>query len=159
VERDRPLAEAKAIAQGQLDGEIQALRAAQAVVQAQQAQVELARINVGFTKVRSLIDGIAGIANGQSGNLVGPTTVLTTVSQLDPVKVYFALGEGEYFKFAKPINQAAMNVTGPPRERRLIQLVLSEGTTYGKPGKLYLVRPASGSANWHHTGRSNVPQS
>ncbi|MFZ3368359.1 MAG: efflux transporter periplasmic adaptor subunit, partial [Candidatus Sulfotelmatobacter sp.] len=94
VERDRPLAEAKAIAQGQLDGEIQALRAAQAVVQAQQAQVELARINVGFTKVRSLIDGIAGIANGQSGNLVGPTTVLTTVSQLDPVKVYFALGEG-----------------------------------------------------------------
>jgi RND family efflux transporter MFP subunit len=81
VERDKPLAAARAIAQSQLDAENQALVGAQAVVEAQQAQVELARINVNFTKVRSLIDGIAGIANGQIGNLVGPTTLLTTVSQ------------------------------------------------------------------------------
>jgi RND family efflux transporter MFP subunit len=138
VDRDRPLAEAKAIAQSQLDGEIQALQAAQAMVQAQQAQVELARINVGFTKVRSLIDGIAGIANGQIGNLVGPTTVLTTVSQINPAKVYFALGEGQYLKVAKAINKAAMGIATPPVERRPIQLILSDGTTYGKPGRLYL---------------------
>jgi membrane fusion protein (multidrug efflux system) len=138
VERDRPLAEAKAIAQSQLDGEIQALRAIQAVVQAQKAQVELARINVGFTKVRSPINGIAGIANGQIGNLVGPTTVLTTVSQLDPVKVYFALGESEYLTFAKTINDIVMGRAVLPTKSTPVHLVLFDGTTYGRPGTLYL---------------------
>jgi RND family efflux transporter MFP subunit len=138
VDRDRPLAEAKAIAQGQLDDEIQALQAAQAVVQAQQAQVDLARINLGYTKVRSLIDGVAGIANGQIGNLVGPTTILTTVSQLDPIKVYFALGESDYLKFATAINDAARGVSGPPVNRSAVQLVLSNGATYARPGKPYL---------------------
>ncbi len=138
VDRDRPLAAARAIAQSQLDSDIQTLRAAEAVVRAQQAQVELAQINVGYTKVRSLIDGIAGIANGQIGDLVGPTTQLTTVSQLDPVKVYFALGENEYLRAAKIISQAAMGVRMAPGELRPLQLVLSDGTTYDHPGKLFL---------------------
>jgi RND family efflux transporter MFP subunit len=138
VARDQPLAEAKAIAQGQLDGEVQALHAAHAVVQAQQAQVDLARINIGFTKVRSLIDGVAGIANGQIGNLVGPTTTLTTVSQINPVKVYFALGESDYLKFAKVINSAARGIREPAMERSPLQLILSDGTTYNRPGRLFL---------------------
>jgi RND family efflux transporter MFP subunit len=138
VERDRPLAEARAIAQSQLDAENQALVAAQAVVQAQQAQVQLARINVNFTKVRSLIDGVAGIASGQIGNLVGPTTLLTTVSQINPSKVYFALGESEYLKFATVINNAAKGLPSAPIERSPIRLVLSNGATYPRPGKLYL---------------------
>lgn len=138
VERDRPLAEARAIAQSQLDAEKQALVAAQAVVQAQQAQVQLARINVNFTKVRSLIDGVAGIASGQIGNLVGPNTLLTTVSQINPSKVYFALGESEYLKFATVINNAAKGLPSAPIERSPIRLVLSNGATYPHPGKLYL---------------------
>jgi RND family efflux transporter MFP subunit len=138
VERDRPLAEARAIAQSQLDAENQALVAAQAVVQAQQAQVQLARMNVNFTKVRSLIDGVAGIASGQIGNLVGPTTLLTTVSQINPSKVYFALGESEYLKFATVINNAAKGLPSAPIERSPIRLVLSNGATYPRPGKLYL---------------------
>jgi RND family efflux transporter MFP subunit len=121
-----------------LDGEIQTLQAAQAVVLAQQAQVQLAQINMGFTNVRSLIDGIAGIANGQIGNLVGPSTLLTTVSQVDPVKVYFALGENEYLKFAAPINDAAKGIPGSSGDRRPLQLILSNGTTYDRTGKLYL---------------------
>jgi RND family efflux transporter MFP subunit len=138
VERDRPLAEARAIAQSQLDAENQALVAAQAVVQAQQAQVQLARINVDFTKVRSLIDGVAGIASGQIGNLVGPDTLLTTVSQINPSKVYFALGESEYLKFATVINNAAKGLPSAPIERSPIRLVLSNGATYPHPGRLYL---------------------
>jgi RND family efflux transporter MFP subunit len=138
VERDRPLAEARAIAQSQLDAEKQALVAAQAVVQAQQAQMQLARINVNFTKVRSLIDGVAGIASGQIGNLVGPNTLLTTVSQINPSKVYFALGESEYLKFATVINNAAKGLPSAPIERSPIRLVLSNGATYPHPGKLYL---------------------
>lgn len=146
VDRDRPLAEARAIAQGQLESEVQALRAAQAAVQAQQAAADLAGINLGFTKVRSLIDGVAGIASGQIGNLVGPTTVLTTVSQLDPIKVYFALGENEYIRFAKPISEVALGGAAP---REDVQLILSDGTLYGRTGKLYLadrqVDPQTGS--------------
>jgi RND family efflux transporter MFP subunit len=148
VERDRPLAEAHAIAQGQLDGDVQTLRAAQATVDAQKAQVDLARINLNFTKVRSLIDGVAGIANGQIGDLVGPATVLTTVSQLNPAKVYFALGENEYLKFAKAINEVAMGIAKPGQPRPL-QLILSDGSTYGRSGRLYLadrqVNPQTGT--------------
>jgi RND family efflux transporter MFP subunit len=138
VERDRPLAAAKAIAQGKLDDEVQALQAAQAVVQAQQAQVAMAQINLGFTKVRSLIDGLAGIANGQIGNLVGPTTLLTTVSQVNPVKVYFALGENDYLKFAKDINEAAKGVVNSSTDRSPLHLILSNGTSYDRTGRLYL---------------------
>jgi RND family efflux transporter MFP subunit len=148
VERDRPLAEARAIAQGQLDGDVQTLRAAQATVDAQKAQVDLARINLNFTKVRSLIDGVAGIASSQIGDLVGPTTVLTTVSQLNPAKVYFALGENEYLKFAKAINEVAMGIAKPSKPRTL-QLILSDGSTYDRPGRLYLadrqVNPQTGT--------------
>src|SRR6202045_920728 len=84
VQRDTPLAKEKAIAQSQLDNDIQANLAAKATVQADQAALEQAELNLEFTNVRSLIDGVAGIATGQVGNLVGPQTLLTTVSQLDP---------------------------------------------------------------------------
>ena len=79
VQRDTPLAKEKAIAQSQLDNDIQANLAAKAIVQAGKAAVEQAEINLEFTNVRSLVDGVAGIATGQVGNLVGPQTVLTTV--------------------------------------------------------------------------------
>jgi membrane fusion protein (multidrug efflux system) len=137
VDRDRPLAEARAIAQSQLDSEIQVLQAAKSVVEAQQAQVDLAKINLSYTRVRSPIDGVAGVASGQIGNLVGPTTVLTTVSQVDPIKVYFSLGESEYLKASQTISEIARGVAAPS-EPRNIQLVLSNGSTYPKPGKLYL---------------------
>src|SRR5690349_23443974 len=78
VQRDTPLAGEKAIAKSQLDNDIQANLAAKATVQADKAAVEQAEINLEFTNVRSLVDGVAGIATGQVGNLVGPQTVLTT---------------------------------------------------------------------------------
>ncbi len=137
VDRDRPLAEERAIAQKQFDNDLQLLRAAQAVVQAQQAQVDLAKINVDFTKVRSPINGVAGVAAAQVGNLVSPSTVLTIVSQIDPIKVYFAIGETEYLKAAKEINEAARG-DAPSSIRRPLQLILSDGSTYRWPGKLYL---------------------
>jgi membrane fusion protein (multidrug efflux system) len=90
VERDTPLAAQQAIAQSQLDTEIQANRAAEANVQSLKAAVETAQLNVGFTKVTSLIDGVAAIATAQIGDLVGPATLLTTVSQVSPIKAYFA---------------------------------------------------------------------
>lgn len=138
VNRDRPLAEARAIARSQLDSAVQTLKAAQAVVVAQQAAVQLARLRLGFTQVRSPIGGIAGIANGQIGDLVGETTVLTTVSQVNPIKVYFALGENEYLRFAKRISEVAMGTAGRLQEQLPLQLILSDGTIYDRPGRLYL---------------------
>jgi len=99
VERDTPLAKAQAIAQSQLDNDIQAQLGAKASVQAAQANVEQAALNLEFTKVTSLVNGIAGIATMQIGNLVGPTSVLTSVSQVDPIKAYFTVSEQEFTDF------------------------------------------------------------
>ena len=105
VQRDTPLAKQSAIPQAQLDNDIQANAAAAAVVSGNKAQVEQARLNVEFTKVRSLVNGIAGLAKGQIGDLVGPTAVLTTVSQVEPIKVYFSVSEQEYLPFASRISE------------------------------------------------------
>jgi membrane fusion protein (multidrug efflux system) len=84
VERDTPLAEARAIAKSQLDNETQAKLGAEAAVESAKAAVEQAGLNLEWTKVTSLVDGIAGIAQVQIGNLVGPNSVLTSVSQVEP---------------------------------------------------------------------------
>ena len=73
--------------------------------------MEQAQLNLGFTKVRSLIDGIAGIASIQIGNLVGPTTVLTTVSSLDPIKAFFSISEQEYLELAGE-SKSAVDIFG-----------------------------------------------
>src|SRR6202050_150501 len=118
VARDTPLAKEHTIAQSQLDNDIQANRAAKAVVKAAQAQVEQAQLNLEFTEVKSLVDGVAGIAQVQIGNLVNPTTVLTTVSQVNPIKAYFSISEQEYIHFADRINTETQKVI-PPNGPRL----------------------------------------
>jgi membrane fusion protein (multidrug efflux system) len=133
VERDTPLAKERAIAQSQLENEIQANLAAQAAVKAAQAALDTAQLNLGFTKVRSLIDGVAAIATAQIGDLVGPTTLLTTVSQVDPIRAYFSLSEREYLLVAPRINRATpsknlFDTTGGLRLR------LADGSEYPRPG-------------------------
>ena len=132
VDRDTPLAKERAIAQSQLDNDIQANRAAAAGVKAAEAQVEQARLNFDFTNVRSLIDGIAGIAQVQIGNLVNPTTVLTSVSQINPIKAYFSISEQEYMHYADRINaqtQKEIPPGAPPFE-----LILADGSVYPQKG-------------------------
>ena len=137
VARDAPLARESAIPQAQLDNDIQSHEAAQAMVAAAKAQVEQADLNLGFTKVRSLIDGVAGLAKGQIGDLVGPTTVLTTVSQVEPIKAYFAISEQQYLKFADRISAVA---EGRRRggEEKILELVLSDGSVYPRRGLVVL---------------------
>jgi RND family efflux transporter MFP subunit len=132
VDRDTPLAKARAIAQSQLDNDVQANRAAQAAVKAAEAQVDQAKLNLEFTDVKSLIDGISGIAQVQIGNLVNPTTVLTSVSQINPIKAYFSISEQEYIHFADRINAETQKETptnGPPFE-----LILADGSVYPHKG-------------------------
>jgi membrane fusion protein (multidrug efflux system) len=135
VKRDRPLAEAKAIAQSQFDNDIQAELGAKAAVETARAAVEQAELNVGFTKVTSLIDGIAGIAQTQIGNLVSNTTVLTAVSQVNPIKAYFSISEQQYM-----VSQGG-GKSGPQKDAWKgvkLKLILSDGTTYPHEGSFLL---------------------
>ena len=137
VQRDTPLAQQSAIPQAQLDNDIQAKAAAAAVVKANKAQVEQARLNLEFTKVHSLVNGIAGLAKGQIGDLVGPTTILTTVSQVQPIKAYFSISEQEYLPFASRIGEV---VTGKRAAgtKRMLELILSDGNVYPQRGAILL---------------------
>src|SRR4051812_40748215 len=133
--RDRPLADQRAIAQSQLDNDIQANFAAQASVKSAEAAVQTAELNVGFTKVTSLIDGVAAIATAQIGDLVGPMTLLTTVSQIDPIKAYFPLSEQEYLQMASRINgRRGERGTAPWEAGAGITLVLADGSIYPHQG-------------------------
>src|SRR2546425_3730827 len=147
VQRDTPLAQARAIAQSQLDTEIQAKLGTQALVQAAKANVEQAQLNLEWTQVTSLINGIAGIAQVQIGNLVGPSSVLTSVSQVDPIKTYFTVSEQEFTDFHRrfPTEQSVAE----QRKRIPLQLLLADGSVYERPGTIYFadreVNPATGT--------------
>ncbi len=135
VDRDTPLAKERAIAQSQLDNDIQANLAAKAEVQSAEAQVEQAQLNLGFTHVTSLFDGIAGIAQVQLGNLVNPSTVLTSVSQVNPIKAYFPISEQEYLRLASDINTPQGDLESPKNAPPL-DLVLADGTIYPSKGRV-----------------------
>jgi membrane fusion protein (multidrug efflux system) len=135
VKRDIPEAEAHAIPQSQLDADTQSLRGAKAAVEADQAAVEQAELNLGYTRVVSLIDGIAGINTVQVGNLVGPSTVLTAVSQVSPIKVYFPISEQEYLRMAG--GGGPGNVDFLTHASRIpLQLTLADGSAYPHPGRI-----------------------
>jgi RND family efflux transporter MFP subunit len=135
VDRDTPLAKERAIAQSQLDNDVQANLAAKAAVQSSEAQVEQAQLNLGFTHVTSLFDGIAGIAQVQLGNLVNPSTVLTSVSQVNPIKAYFPISEQEYLRLADRINAPQDHVEAP-KDAPPLELILADGTVYPSKGRV-----------------------
>jgi RND family efflux transporter MFP subunit len=135
VKRDIPEAEAHAIPHSQLDTDTQSLRGAKAAVEAGQAAVEQAELNLGYTRVVSLVDGIAGINTVQVGNLVGPSTVLTAVSQVSPIKVYFPISEQEYLRMADGGGPGRVDFIAHAL-RIPLQLTLADGSIYPHPGRI-----------------------
>jgi RND family efflux transporter MFP subunit len=135
VKRDIPEAEAHAIPRSQLDTDTQSLRGAKAAVEASQAAVEQAELNLGYTRVVSLVDGIAGINTVQVGNLVGPSTVLTAVSQVSPIKVYFPISEQEYLRMADGGGPGSVDFIAHA-SRIPLQLTLADGSIYPHPGRI-----------------------
>jgi RND family efflux transporter MFP subunit len=140
VDRYTPLAKEQAASQQDLDNAIQNNLAAQATVatakaqiQSAQAAVETARLNLGFTRLVAPISGVAGIAQLQVGALVNTSSApVTTVSTVDPIKVYFTVSESEYLDF----NRRFPTESGRQAElKRLpLDLVLADGTTYAHQG-------------------------
>jgi len=145
VKRDTPLAQARAIAQSQLDNDVQqkaqteaSVQSAKASVAAAEAAVENAQLNLGFTHVRSLITGVAGQATTQVGNLVNTQSVLTSVSQLNPIKAYFSISDAEYLALIQRARGTGgdllKNATAIP-----LTLTLANGETYPLKGHIAFV--------------------
>ncbi len=141
--RYKPLLAQRVISQQDFDHVYQTALASAATVKSDQAAVENARLNLGWTQVTSLIDGMAGIAKAQVGDLVSTTTLLTSVSQINPMKVTFPISEREYLHFADRIrehqpdgdtkNGQYLGVKGAPE----LQMILADGSTYKYPGRFY----------------------
>jgi membrane fusion protein (multidrug efflux system) len=138
VNRDTPLAEARAIARSQLDNEVQQKALAEASVKTAEAAVATADLNLGFTKVRSLITGVAGQATTQVGNLVSTQSVLTSVSQLDPIKVYFSISDSEYLALTKRAGGGGSDLLHGASKIPLT-LTLSNGEVYPQKGHVVFV--------------------
>jgi len=137
VKRDTPLAKAKAISQKDLEDSIQLNAAAKGTLASAKAAVEQAQLNVNFTRIEAPIDGITGIAKAQIGDLVGPNTgPLTSISTVDPIRVYFPISEQEYLKAAEKV-QAAYKDRIRQRDDRL-ELILSDGSVYPHKGNFLL---------------------
>lgn len=129
VARYTPLAKEGAISQQELDNSVQANRAAKAAVDSARAGVEKAQLDLDWTQLKSPIGGIAGISVAQVGDLIGENSVLTTVSQVDPIKVSFPISEQEYLRYSD-----LMPVDGSARREGRLELVLADGSMYPERG-------------------------
>jgi len=158
VARFTPLAKQQAITDQELDNAVQANLAAKANVEAARAGVETAKaaivaataaveaaraavakaeLDLGFTRITSPIDGIAGIAQAQVGNLVNPTSgALTTVSTVNPIKVYFTISEQEYLNHTR--RDPAQGDWDAASKKLELELILADGTTYPQKGRFFV---------------------
>jgi len=136
VSKYTPLAAKGAVSKQEYDTAVQNTQASEAQVKGSEAAAENARLNLDWTKIYSPIDGIVGIAPVQVGDLVTPATVLTTVSQVDPMKITFPITEREYLRYADQIKEHQEK--GRAADEPDLELVLANGKTYPLPGHFYV---------------------
>jgi len=142
VKRYTPLAKERAVSQAELDHAIAEQRSARAIVEAHRAMVEQARLKLGYARVVAPLAGIAGRAERKIGDLVGrgESTLLTTVSGVDPIRVSVAITEADYLRFARPIAAAATASAASAAARSTsARLELADGTIYPASGSLLFV--------------------
>jgi membrane fusion protein (multidrug efflux system) len=140
LDRIRPLAEMKAVSQQDLDGAQARYEASIGNLQAAQAQLEQAQIELSYTRVHSPIDGSIGISAAKVGEFVGAApnpVVLNYVSQNDPIRVRFAINERDYLKLARRF-AVERDVTGEdgPSGVDALKLFLADGTLHPYPGHI-----------------------
>jgi len=136
VTRDTPLAAQNAIPQKQLDNDLASLSAAKAQILADKAALDNAKLNLAWTKIYSPIDGIAGDAKSQIGDLVGTTTKMTTVSQVNPIWVNFNIAESAYLGIATRIS--ALLRSGKPGHIP-VTYIQANGEDYARTGRVIQV--------------------
>jgi len=140
VSRFRPLAAERAVSQAELDNAVSAQSAARAQVDAAQASLEKATLDLGYTRVSAPIAGLIGRAQRKIGDLVGKgePTLLTTISSIDPIRVSVNIPEALFLRYADRIN-AATSGTAQPQDDAGAQLVLADGDVYPERGRLLFV--------------------
>jgi membrane fusion protein (multidrug efflux system) len=135
--RDIPLAAQSAIPEKQLDNDISAEAAGKAQVKSADAMIEQAKLNLDWTKVYAPISGIAGVATSQVGDLVGPTSKMTTVSKVNPIRAYFSISENAYLEASQRI---AAVMSGAARDNGLkVEYIQSNEVAYPSTGRIILV--------------------
>jgi membrane fusion protein (multidrug efflux system) len=141
VNRYRPLVAQQAVSQQELDNALSAQSAAQAQVEAQRAKVDQAKIDLGYTTVYSPLDGLVGTTQVKAGNLVGrgDATLLTTISELDPILFRAGISEAEYLRLSRRVDELRKERGGAPVP---INLVLADGRVHPHPGRLDVIERA-----------------
>jgi len=146
VERDTPLAAQNAIPQKQLDNDQANQKAYQAAVLAAKANEQNAELNLQWTKIYSPIEGIAGTANSQIGDLVGTTTKMATVSKVNPIWAYFNVSEGTFLSFAPQITAYISGKTSAARRPPMpIEYIQANDEPYGPRGRIVAINRAVGT--------------
>jgi membrane fusion protein (multidrug efflux system) len=136
VARDRPLAAQSAIPQKQLDTDVATQAASKAQLDASEAELTQARLNLSWTKVYSPIEGLAGLTVSQVGNLVGTTTNMTTISQVNPMWAYFSISESDYLSRADSFHQI---LNGKSIVSPAVEFIQANGLIYPQTGRIILV--------------------
>jgi membrane fusion protein (multidrug efflux system) len=147
VKRFTPLARERAISQAELDNAIAAQRSARAQVEAHRAQVQQARLDVGYARITAPVSGVVGRAERKMGDLVGrgESTLLTTISTVDPIRVSVAITEADYLRFARKLasrdetGSGSTQASGASGGASTASLELADGSIHPHPGKLLFV--------------------
>jgi len=137
ADRYRPLAAKQAVSQQDLDDAVAAQRAAAATVDSAKAALDEAQLNLGYCRIYSPVDGVAGTAQVRVGNLVGQSdpTLLTTVSQLDPMRVTFPISEAQYMRVAaRAATLERLDPLDAGADRQTVDLLLADGSIYPHKG-------------------------
>ncbi|RIW12524.1 efflux RND transporter periplasmic adaptor subunit [Algoriphagus lacus] len=133
LSRVRPLTEMNALSKKDLDNAVAEFEAAKAHVASTRSMLENARVELGYTRVTAPFDGIVGISNVRVGDYVsraGGTSVLTTISSVDGVRVRFQISEREYLRIAQLTPEELAGA------RRSVELILADGTTFSEKGEI-----------------------
>ena len=144
VERDTPLAAQNAIPKKQLDNDIANHASWQAQLLAKQAAMQQAELNLAWTKVYSPVDGIAGVTNSQIGDLVGTSTKMTTISQVNPIWAYFNVSESAFLNVAPRITQIIRGA-GSLKNAPSVEFIQADGLPYPGRGQIIYVNRQVGT--------------
>jgi membrane fusion protein (multidrug efflux system) len=144
VERDTPLAAQNAIPKKQLDNDIANHASWQAQLLAKQAAMQQAELNLAWTKVYSPVDGIAGVTNSQIGDLVGTSTKMTTISQVNPIWAYFNVSESAFLNVAPRVTQIIRGA-GSLKNAPSVEFIQADGVPYPGRGQIIYVNRQVGT--------------
>ena len=156
--RVKPLAEQDALSQKDLDDAIGQEHAAAAAVETAQAQVETAKLNLGYTTIATPVTGLSSYARVQEGAYINPTnSLLTTVSSIDPMWVSFSLSENDMLRLK---NEAKAGLIRLPREDEfMVEIVLADGAVFPKKGRITFADAEFSQQTGTFLLRSTIPNS